>query len=323
MSGARVVGVEYEHRGALFAIAAKETVLCAGSIKTPQLLMLSGIGEAAALEHAGVPVRHDLAGVGKNLQDHPHAPLQFACPLPVTAHSLIRVDRVTTAMIQAVLFRSGPATSFPTEAGGFTCSDGGDGLPDIQYLLINALGLSRVRVPGFTGAQEGEREGFTLSVCLLKPESRGEIALRSSDPKDPPLIRTRWLNSRRDVDVLRAGLEQARHIASQPALRPYISAPINHDRARSSSEQASQWLRQQCASAHHQVGTCKMGHDELAVVDSDLRVRGLEGLRVADASIMPTILRGNTNAAAIMIGEKAADMIALSHGLGRLPIRAH
>jgi choline dehydrogenase len=264
------------------------------------------------LQQAGVAPRHRLPGVGKNLQDHAHAPLQFSCPLPVTTYSLIRADRIALAMLRAVVMRSGPAASFPTEAGAFTRSDGARGLPDIQYHIINALGLSRVRLPWSSSPNPLEQEGFTMSVCLLQPDSRGEVELKSSNPLEPPRIRPNWLAAQRDVDVLLAGLEQMRHVASQAALAPYIGNALNFDTSLRSRQELTQWLRLNCASVHHQVGTCKMGTGDDAVVDSHLKVLGLNGLRVADASIMPTIVRGNTNAAAIMIGEKAADLLGAS-----------
>ena len=314
MAGDRAVGVEMLRRGRTEVVHGQEIILCAGSIKTPQLLMLSGIGDPAALAQAGVAVRHALPGVGRNLQDHTHAPVQFASPLPVTAYSLIRADRIALAMARAVFLRNGPAASFPTEAGAFTRSDGGEGLPDLQYHLINALGLARVRVPGLGGHGPLDREGFTMSVCLLQPHSRGEVSLRSADPLDAPRIQPRWLSAQRDIDVLLAGIEQLRHVASRPALRPFVGQSLNLEPRLRDRAALTQWLRRHCGSVHHQVGTCRMGVDEDAVVGPDLKVHGVQGLRVADASIMPTLVRGNTNAAAIMIGEKAADLLRVRPG---------
>jgi choline dehydrogenase len=306
----KAVGVEYLRGSQHFTVYAGETILCAGSIKSPQLLMLSGIGDPAKLRQAGVTVQHALEGVGKNLQDHTHVPVQFACSRPVTMYSMIRADRIAWSMARALVTRDGPAASFPTEAGAFTRSDGSDGLPDIQYHLINALGLSRVRFPWACSASALDREGFTMSVCLLQPESKGEISLRTSNPLDSPRIRTQWLREERDLKVIKAGVAQLRHVASQGALAPYISKPLNIDDSTLRGSELEAWIRSNCSSVHHQVGTCKMGRDELAVVDAELNVRGVPGLRVADASIMPTLVRGNTNAASIMIGEKAAQILS-------------
>lgn len=317
LDGDRATGVEYLRKGQVHTALAGEVILSAGTFKTPQLLMLSGIGDPPRLAEAGVQVRHALPGVGRNLQDHTHAPVQFASALPVTTWSLIRADRIALAMARAALLRNGPAASFPTEAGGFTCADGGQGLPDLQYHLINALGLARVRFPWTRPAGPLDQEGFTMSVCLLQPQSRGEVGLRSADPLAPPRIRPNWLATQRDVDVLLAGLEQLRRVAAQPALAAFISGSINLDPRMRDRRELEAWLRRQCGSVHHQVGTCSMGPDPAtAVVDANLRVHGLGGLRVADASIMPTIVRGNTNAAAIMIGEKAAELVRQESGAG-------
>jgi choline dehydrogenase len=315
----KAVGVEYVRGSRRFTAYAAETILCAGSIKSPQLLMLSGIGDPAKLRQAGVTVQHALAGVGKNLQDHAHVPVQFACSKRVTMYSMIRADRIAWSMARAVVLRNGPAASFPTEAGAFTCSDGSSGLPDIQYHLINALGLSRVRFPWARRTSALDQEGFTISVCLLQPQSKGEVSLRTSDPLEQPRIRTNWFSERRDLGVIKAGVEQLRHVASRSALAPYIGKPLNVNDATLRGRELEEWVRASCGSVHHQIGTCKMGHDETSVVDAQLRVHGVPGLRVADASIMPTLVRGNTNAASIMVGEKAAQILMRPH---TIPMRS-
>jgi choline dehydrogenase len=310
--GRRAVGVAYERGGMQHvARAGAEVVLCGGVVNSPTLLMHSGIGDAAALAALGIPTVHHLPGVGRNLQDHCVAHLRFTCPQPITLHSLIRFDRAVLAMLRAALFRSGPATSFPAEAAAYTRSRPGLPAPDLQWNCVIGLGSSRLRVPGLYPWRptELEQDGITLGVYLLRPRSTGQVALASADPRDPPRLSAGYLTDRADVAVLQAGVRQVRHVAGQPALAPYVSGELAPGPQVRTDDEIEAWLRASVQSAHHQVGTCAMGRGPAAVVDDQLRVHGVERLRVVDASVMPAQVGGNPQAPVLMIAEKGADLL--------------
>jgi choline dehydrogenase len=279
--------------------------------------MHSGIGDPAVLEPAGVRVAHALPGVGRNLQDHNAVALRIAANAKLTLHGLTRIDRMTVAMAQALLLRTGMAVRFPCEAGAFTRLTSSATAPEVQWHFFLGMSHSRLRIPGWTLLRPDplEREGFTVGVYVTRPESRGEIRLRSADPREAPAIHPNALAASADLERLVDAVEQARAVAAQQPLAKHsagelVPGPAVRDRAA-----IAQWIRNTAGTVYHPVGTCRMGGDADAVVDADLRVRGIAGLRVADASIMPTITRGNTNAPAIMIGEKCADLM-----LGRVPL---
>lgn len=313
--GGRVTGVEYLSGGSLrIAEADAEVIVAAGSFNSPQLLMLSGIGDPVHLKERGVEPRIALKGVGNNLQDHVHVGLRFACPQPVTLHQLIRVDRVAIAMARALLFGSGPAARFPVEGAAFTRKRPDSPVPDIQWHFLESLGVSRVRIPGrnlLSARDPFDRDGFTMSVCVLRPESRGKVLLRSNDPHAKPMIHANYLSAPADLETLFIGVGQVRRVAQQPALAPFISEELSPGPGVKDKNEIEAWIRASIESVHHQVGTCRMGPDSDpdAVVDDQLRVRGVTGLRVADASIMPTLTGANTHATAVAIGEKAADLV--------------
>lgn len=306
LEGRRAVGVEYTNRSGKTQIikAGKEVILSGGAINSPQLLMLSGIGEAAQLQANGIEVQQDLHGVGKNMQDHLQARLVYK------THEATLNDEVSSLVGQAkiglkyMLFRAGPMTMAASLATGFMKTREDLETPDIQF-HVQPLSAEN---PG-KGADKFS--AFTMSVCQLRPESKGEIRLKSSDPKAYPAIIPNYLSTKTDCDTVVEGVNIARRIARHAPLTSKISEEFrpHKDLPMDDYDATLDWARSNTASIYHPTGTCKMGQGEGAVVDDRLRVHGISGLRVADCSIMPEIVSGNTNAPAIMIGEKASDLI--------------
>ena len=320
VTGAQVTGIELENGRAVAVFARvggglerfaadREIIVCAGVIGSPHILMLSGIGPTEHLKACGVEPKVNLPGVGKNLQDHIQVPLLHSCSKPITLHQEIRVDRAVVGMLRALLLRSGPFAHFPVQGGAFTRSLPHLAIPDTEWHFGVALMVRRVRFP-FERAGPLDRDGYLLAPCLLRPESRGEVRLRGIDPMEYPVIHANYLSTEGDVVFFLRTVRQGRIIAGQDAFAPYSTGELQPGAEVQTDDELEDYVRSSAATCHHQVGTCKMGDDAMAVVDSKLRVRGIDALRVADASIMPTIVGGNTNAAAIMIGEKAADMIS-------------
>jgi choline dehydrogenase/4-pyridoxate dehydrogenase len=305
----RAIGIEYRQGGEMrMAHADREVILAGGVINTPQTLMLSGVGTAAQLEQHGIPVRIDLPGVGKNLQDHVSAILMYHRKEPGPFHRMMRYDRIGLELSKAYLFGKGFAADVPGGITAFLKSSAEVPLPDIQFLLTAApLGawpyLKPFKAP-FT-------DGFACRVVMLHPESRGEVTLQSRDPSAHPRILQRFLSTDYDWRALRAGVKLAREVAAQSAMRPFIGKEIAPGLDKASDADIDEHIRKTSITVHHPLGTCRMGadSDEVAVVDPQLRVRGAEALRVVDASVMPDMLTGNINAAVIMIAEKAADLI--------------
>jgi choline dehydrogenase len=310
LTGATVVGVELEgdravgvrvagRRGRERVVRAdREVVLSAGAIGSPQLLMLSGIGPADHLRASGVTVRHDLPGVGENLQDHPYVTCIWEASVP---ESLYGADK-PKPMLEWILRRSGPLTSTVAEAFAFVRTRPGLPAADIQYHFAPAYFADN-------GFEEFDGHAFTFGPVLVSPKSRGTIRLRSADPADKPRITTNSLAEPEDLASLVAGIRLAREIVTkeplaQAARREIYPGPGVDDDADLEAD-----VRRRLDLLYHPVGTCRMGSDDGAVVDSRLRVRGIDGLRVVDASIMPLIPGGNTNAPTIMVAEKAADLI--------------
>jgi choline dehydrogenase len=313
IEGGRARGVEYAAGGTMRrANATREVVLSAGVINSPQILMLSGVGDPAELHRHGIQVVHALPGVGRNLHDHVDTCLVYECIKPVTLYRDLRADRVLWSIVQGMLFGAGIATTFPYEGGAFMKSRPELAAPDIQAHFMPALEkTANLRWPKLIDRDPAERNhGFTIRVGPVNPESRGEIRLRSADPRDPPLIHANYLASAFDRDITVKAVKMMREVIAQPAFDPYRGNELAPSPAIRTDAEIADWLKDNTATTLHPVGTCKMGPDQRdAVVDAELRVHGVAGLRVADASIMPIICSGNTNAPAIMIGEKAADMI--------------
>ena len=299
----RATGVAYVHGGAQReARARREVLISAGAINSPQLLLLSGIGPAQEIRTLGLPVHHDLPGVGKNLQDHLDINVIHACTEPITLDGSARGLGALKTALRFAVSRSGPGVSNVAEAGAFLRSGPDAAAPDVQLHFIPAYVLDH-------GRRKMHGHGMTLHVCYLRPASRGEIRVRSADPADPPLIDPRYLSVASDLTPLIAGIRRARDIYAQAPFRRYLGAEAFPGRGTQSDAELGAFIRSAAETEYHPIGTCRMGVDAQAVVDPELRVRGVDALRVVDASIMPTLVSGNTNAPTIMIAEKAADMV--------------
>ena len=299
LESGRAVGIEYMRNGALQqARAEQEVILAGGAVNSPQLLLLSGIGPAGELATAGIRAVHDLPGVGKNLQDHLIVSVAYLCTRPV---SLAGAESIPNAL-RWLIFRRGPLASNVAEAGVFLRTEEGLRAPDLQILFGPAYYVNH-------GLDRRKDHCFGLGPILVAPESRGSIALRSSDPFAAPAIRANYLSTERDMRVMIEGVRRCRAIAHAKAFEAYRGEELRPGAQVTSVEDIAAFIRAEAQTLYHPVGTCKMGADASAVVDHRLRVRGIEGLRVVDASIMPRIISANTNAPTIMIAEKAADMI--------------
>jgi choline dehydrogenase-like flavoprotein len=299
----RAVGVEYiRRRKRYIARAGQELVLAGGAINSPQLLLLSGVGPAAALRTRGVRVALDLPGVGKNLQDHLNVNIVQRAKRGSTLDSKGRGFAPIAVALEFLLYRTGPGTSNVAEAGAFAISDLGAATPDVQYHFIPAQVVNHARTP-----MDGD--GVTLHACCLRPQSRGEIRLASSDPLLPPVMDPNYLAAGYDLKILIEGLRKGREILAAPAFKPWLEEERLPGSALQSAAELEDFIRATAETEYHPVGTCKMGSDAMAVVDESLRVRGVDRLRVIDASIMPSIVSGNTNAPVIMIAEKGAAMM--------------
>jgi choline dehydrogenase len=299
----RALGVEYVRSGKRHTVrASRDIVLAGGAFNSPQLLLLSGVGPADELRAIGVAVVHDLPGVGKNLQDHLNVNiLQYAQP-KTTLDGKAKLLPSMAVALQWALYRTGPGTSNVAEAGAFVVSGLGAATPDIQFHFIPAqvFDHARTTLDGF---------GVTLHSCVLRPQSRGEVRLASSDPLAAPAINPNYLASSYDLKILIDGIRRGRDILAAPAFKPWLKEERIPGPALQSDTELEQFVRATAETEYHPVGTCKMGGDAMAVVDERLRVRGIDGLRVIDASIMPTLVSGNTNAPTIMIAEKGSQMM--------------
>ena len=296
-----VVGKRNEPRS---VTTGREVLLCAGAVQSPHILQLSGIGDPAMLRDAGVAVAHALPGVGQNLQDHLDVIMNWRSQGLATAFGVTRGLRQLGIGLRYMLRGTGPGRQQFLESGAFIPSREGLSHPDIQIHAVLAL----MRDHGKVKATE---DGFSLHLCQLRPESRGRIGLHSGDPHADPRIEANYLSTSEDRRVLRQSVKIARRVVGQAALAPYRGAELAPGDAVAADEQIDAWVRATAETIYHPVGTCRMGakDDARAVVDAQLRVRGLGGLRVIDASVMPTLISSNTNAPTIMIAEKAADMI--------------
>ena len=307
LTDGRATGVEYATaEGRETATARVEIIVSGGTYGSPQLLQLSGLGPARHLQDIGIPVVRDMPAVGSNLHDHFNTYMSWRCTRPITLNDLENSwSRKIAAAIRYGLFRSGPMASNGIHAGLFTRSDPRLERPDLQINLLEWSTLERTKdkvIPH-------DFPGFTLSPVHLKPDGRGTVRLASSDPLTPPSILFDFLRTDYDMQAVITGVRLARTIAEQPALRPYIAEEIIPGPATISDADMEAFVRRTGISNHHPSSTCAMGTGTNSVVDPRLRVHGIQGLRVADASIMPSVVAGNTNAPSIMIGEKAAAMI--------------
>jgi choline dehydrogenase-like flavoprotein len=302
--GKRAVGVEYRQGNEIKQLRARrEVILSSGAFQSPQLLMLSGVGDAAALQKHGIASVHHLPGVGQNLQDHPDFVFGFTSDAPHFAGlSFAGIARILKGIAQYRRERRGPMTSNVAECGGFLKTRPDLDLPDIQLHFCMAMVADHGRKPRWG-------TGFSCHVCLLRPKSHGSVWLQSADPLVPPAIDPNFLGEEADLDTMVKGFKMTKRLLDAPALKALQTSDV-FTAGVESDDDIRKTLRNSVDTVYHPVGTCKMGvNDASAVVDPKLRVYGLEGLRVVDASIMPTLIGGNTNAPTIMIGEKAADMI--------------
>lgn len=301
--GRRASGIAYRRAGRSETLQGREIILCGGAINSPQLLMLSGIGPAAHLRAMGIPVVHDSADVGGNLQDHLDMIVQWRCKEPITLNSNSKFVNKMKALGQWVFARTGNGAHMPTPTGAFLPSREGLAAPDLQIHFMPVKGSPHGR-----GTMTGEH-GYQMHVCQLRPESRGTIRLSSPDPLAAPAIDPRYLSAPEDVETLRRGIEMARGIGRQTAFDRYRLDEAWPGPGVNDPESLVAAMREWGETIYHPVGTCRMGVDDKAVVDGQCRVNGVEGLRVIDASVMPYLVSGNTNAPTIMIAEKASDMI--------------
>jgi 4-pyridoxate dehydrogenase len=309
LDGGRAAGVEYARGGEThIARAEREVILCGGVINSPQLLMLSGIGDPDGLAEHGIPVAVALPGVGKNLQDHLAVIADYARRGAGPFVATLRLDRVLAALVRAYCFGTGPAAETPSGWTGFVKSRPEAELPDIQFLFRSVATGAAPYLPPF---KPPYADGFSLRAVMLRPESRGEIALASADPRAPVRIRQNFLATDNDKRTIRDGLKLVRSLAQTAPLSDFVAGELKPGADVRSDDALDAYIRATAATAHHPLGACKMGPegDRMAVVDPELRVRGVEGLRVVDASVMPDLVGGNINAPVIMIAEKAADLI--------------
>ena len=304
LEGRRAVGVRYIQNGVVReARAAREVSLSAGSLQSPQILQLSGIGPASLLQRRGVKVVHDLPGVGQNLQDHLQLRLMYKVSKPITTNDDLRtVFSQAKIGLQWLLTRTGPLGIGINQGGLFTKILPGSETPDIQF-HFGTLSAD------MAGGKPHPWSGCTFSVCQLRPESRGSVEIKSTDPVEPPSMRPNYLDAETDRICAVESIKYARRLASTSALKPYLVEEYKPGADVSTDDEILDFAREYGATIFHPTGTCKMGSDPMAVTDARLRVHGIGGLRVVDCSIMPTLVSGNTHAPAVMIAEKASDMI--------------
>lgn len=307
--GDRAVGLRYRQHGVDRLVrAAKEVILSAGVINTPQILALSGIGDPDELAAHDIAVRVAARGVGRNLQDHVSAILLYRRSEPGPFHAMMRADRILPALARNYLIGKGFAGDVPGGTVAFLRSDEATDTPDLQ-LLFTAAPLAAW--PYLKPFKAPFADGFATRVVMTRPESRGAVRLASRDPFAAPRIHQNFLSSERDWRALRQGVRIAREAAAQPAMARFVEAELAPGATKSSDDDIDAHIRATSITVHHPAGTCRMGasNDDAAVVDTELRVRGVEGLRVVDASVMPDLPNGNINAAVMMIAERAADLI--------------
>jgi choline dehydrogenase-like flavoprotein len=304
----RATGVEFAANGATRRVNAKrEVILAAGTFQSPQVLMLSGVGDGAELKKHGIEVKHELRGVGKNLQEHISCPIHFMSPR-ITSYgvTVASMPKIAWNFLRYITTRKGFFGNNIVESGGFIKTDPTLDRPDIQHIFVPTH-------QGKPGRLLAWGHGFRITCCLLHPKSRGEVRLKSAQAGDPPVIDFKFFSDppgpRSDMQVLIKGIKDARRILTAPAFDYYRGEAVWPPEAVQTDAQYEDFVREFSSTVFHPAGTCKMGKDDMAVVDDRLRVRGVNGLRVIDASIMPTVTSGNTNAPTMAIAEKGADLV--------------
>jgi choline dehydrogenase len=302
--GRRAVGVRFRQHGVLRTVRARrEVLLCGGAINSPQLLLLSGVGPAQHLADMGIAVQHDLPGVGQNMQDHYQTRIVEKCRFPITVNEIMLSRwKILKTGLEYFLFRKGPLTIAAAQAGLFARTRPELATPDVQFATVifstdrPAEGLHKF-------------SGFSVVVYQLRPESRGELKLKSSDPAAAPAMHPNYLSTETDRRTIIDGLKLARRLMAMPDMQHFIASEYIPGPQVQTDDELLAYVRQYGSTVFHPTSTCKMGSDRMAVVDASLMVRGVDALRVVDASIMPAVVSGNTNAAAIMIAEKAVDIV--------------
>jgi choline dehydrogenase len=306
LDGKRATGVAYRQDGGeKTAQARREVILCAGALQSPQLLQLSGVGPAALLQAHGIPVVHALEGVGANLQDHLQARVIFRCTQPVTTNDALRTWSGKLRIgLDYVLRRGGPMAVGINQGGIFARAMASAARPDVQFHFAT---LSS----DMAGSPVHEFSGFTMSVCQLRPTSRGTVSIKSTNPLEPPSMQPRYLSTEDDRVTLVAGIRLARKLAATRAMRPFVAAEYRPGSDAVSDDELLEFARNTAGTIFHPSGTTRMGPaaDPAAVVDPQLRVHGMAALRVVDCGVMPTLVSGNTNVPVVMIAEKSAAMI--------------
>jgi choline dehydrogenase len=309
--GTRAVGVTYRQKGTEVTVRAnREVIVASGAINSPQILLLSGIGDAAHLKDHGIDVVANRPEVGRNMQDHLSIRNMHASKIQTVTDELTSIPRSVVAVLQALVFRTGSAAAFPLAGGAFVRTRPELEIPDIQFHFSAGNIMSIQRRPFAKPAKDHTRpDAYMAHACQLRPESRGTISLRSADPAMPPVMQPNYLSTENDKRTMRDAFKIGRNIMSQQALLQYSHGEVWPGPDIKSDDEIDGFISEAASTVYHPVGTCRMGKDDDAVVDEALRVNGIEGLRVVDASIMPSLVGGNTNAPTIMIAEKASDMI--------------
>lgn len=303
----RAIGVEYRVGGTLSrAHCAREIILCGGAYGSPHVLMLSGVGPADHLKQHGIEVVTDLPGVGSGLQDHPLVAMTFRCKQPLKLRRDIRADRVVLGALQWMFAGKGLLATQPLSSVSYYRSQPWLERPDLEFVLIPTSLDAKVWFPGIRKASE---DLLTTYSCVMRPQSRGSVRLKSASADDRPAIQFNLLESSNDIELLRYAIEWTRELMSARPLSDFAGEEISPGRGVNGAEDIKNFVRSAVVTAQHPACTCRMGDSAESVVDPQLRVHGLENLRVADASVMPALIGGHTNAAAIMIGERAADFI--------------
>ena len=307
----RATGITFHHKNQkCTATAKREIILASGAINSPKILMLSGIGNAEQLKPHGINLINNSPEVGKNLQDHLSIRNMHASKIPTLTDELTNFRRSVFAVLQAIFFRTGSGAAFPLAGGAFVRTRPEQEMPDIQIHFSAGNLMSIHRKPFVKPSQDHTRpDAFMAHACQLRPESRGEINLGSNDPNTPPVIQPNYLSTEKDKITMRDAFKVVRSIMNQPALKEFSKGEIWPGADVKSEHEIDNFIAEAASTVFHPVGTCRMGKDENAVVDETLCVNGVHGLRVVDASIMPSLVGGNTNAPTIMIAEKASDII--------------
>lgn len=307
----RATGVAIRRGGSDHLVRARrEIILCAGTAGSPAILMRSGIGDPAVLAQAGVAVQVASPGVGKGIQDHLLIRVEHAALKPGELNSLLRIDRAALAMARAILFGTGPASCFPLLTGGYFRSAPDEPLPDLQSHFMPALSSATLRINPFRSPNGARAEnGFFANIFQMRPESRGTISIASPDPMAAPVIDPQYLSAERDRVILRRGVRLLRRLFASPSFGEWRGPELAPGAARQSDAEIDAWISSTAESVYHPTGGCCMGTGAEAVLDGQLRVRGVAGLRVADASVMPSVTSNNTNAPTVMIAARCADFI--------------